>query len=269
MMPYTHRRRTSAVHYFAGLLNRLKSRIVALAVCGPVALLLCCGTASAASGSWVSAPSDEFWQTAGTNWSNGAALFPGTTGTAATSADIATFATTSGILTLRTGTSASPTTGINVLGIVYGPASSPFIIGNAVGDGTITFSDGTTAAITLNSGVGNDQLINSNIMLGTAIAGTTTITNSSVNPLTIAGNITGGTGGTGAAKTLTISGGGGIVLSGTLTKGGATALILNANGPGTLTLSGTGSTLSTLNLPTTTGGVNVVIGAGGTTISNT
>ena len=164
------------------------------------------------------------------------------------------------------------TTGNISLGTLVFDTSSAaaYTIGGAsAGTGQITFGDGTTSIVTMNSTVANNQLINANIILGTAIAGTNTITNASTTKtLTIAGSITGGTGGTAAAKTLTIAGAGQTILSGTLSKGGATSLTINSTATGQLTLSGAGSIINTLNLAATTGGQTVVIGASGITINN-
>jgi autotransporter-associated beta strand protein len=192
---------------------------------------------------------DANWATA-TNWSPNLAV-PTTT------ADTATFnaAAGPGGATINTGI-------INLGTLIFNTASaSAYTIGGAAaGTGQITFADGTTNIVTMNSTVAASQLVNANIILGTAIASTSTITNNSTtNTLTFAGNITGGSGGTAAAKTLTLAGAGAITLGGTLNRGGATGLIVNNTMTGLLTLSGT-STIQTLNITQTGAVVNLTGG---------
>lgn len=161
------------------------------------------------------------------------------------------------------------TTGTISLGtLVFDTATaSAYTIGGATaGTGQITFADGTTSIITMNSTVTQNELINANLTLGTAVASTSTITNNSTtNTLTIAGNIIGGTGGTAAAKTLTIDGAGATTISGNITKGGASTLTLTDTSTGTLTVSGN-TTVNQLNM-NSVGGSVINIGGGNLTIS--
>jgi autotransporter-associated beta strand protein len=106
-----------------------------------------------------------------------------------------------------------------------------------MGSGAVTFGDATAASFT----------INNNATVAT-------------NTLTVGGSITGGTGGTAGAKTLTINGTGNTALLGNITKGGATSITVTSNSTGTLTLSGT-STLAGLNLQ---GGAASIIDLGAT-----
>ncbi len=216
------------------------------------------------------APSNGSWQatTGETNWSTGAATFPGVTGSVTANTDVATFSglATTGVTTIRTGSSGTPTAAVTIQSIVFGGApSSPFTIGSLVGDGTVTFPDGAAGSIGVTAGLGADQLINSNIILGTAIAGTTTFTNSSTNNLTVAGTIAGGTGGTAAAKVLAIAGSGPVTLSGNVTKGSAGTITVTDTNSGTLTLSGAASVIQQLNVNSATGIVD--IGAGSLTVA--
>ncbi len=114
-----------------------------------------------------------------------------------------------------------------------------------LGTGAVTFgADAATASFTLtnNSGLGGTSL-------------------------TVGGAITPGTGGVPGTKTLNIAGAGSTALTGSVTKGTATALILNDTSPGTLTLSGSASSITTLNV---NGGASSIvdIGAGSLTLSN-
>jgi autotransporter-associated beta strand protein len=91
-------------------------------------------------------------------------------------------------------------------------------------------------AITMNSTVANNELINSNIALGTT--GTYTVTNdSTTNALTIAGGISASTTG---VKVLDVTGSGNTTISGAITSGTGTVGLLKL-GTGTLTLSGGGT----------------------------
>ena len=113
-----------------------------------------------------------------------------------------------------------------------------YIIGSgAVGSQTLTLDN--SGAVTMNANVLTDELFNARILLGTATAGTYTFTNdSTTNTLTFAGNVQGGTGGSAAAKTLTVTGAGATAISGNIANGGASALSLTKTGAGTLTLGG-------------------------------
>ncbi len=181
----------------------------------------------AASGSWTGA-ADNTW--AGSNWS--ASPVPG-------AGDTATFNAASGNTTIDLGA------GVSVGAVTFDTASSAaYTIGaGGVGAQTLTLGD-TGAAITLNSTVAANQLFNANLVLGTAIASTTTITSSSTtNSLTFAGNISGGTGGTAGAKTLNVSAAANTntIFSGSFSAGGASSISLANISTGTVTLNGSGT----------------------------
>ena len=197
--------------------------------------------ASAASATW-NGTTDALWSTAG-NWS---AATP-------TTGDTATFKNAGNSNTAITvGT-------ISLSNITFDTASAAaYTLGT--GADTITLANGTTTAVTMNSTVVQNETINANLTLGTALAGTTTFTNNSTtNLLTLGGNITGGIGGTAAAKTVTLNGAGDTAVSGIISNGGGTSVALTKSGAGVLTLSGsnnyTGATT-----------IGLVGGAGGGTL---
>ena len=247
--------------------SRLNRRLFCWLIAGALAIVAP-GTL-AASSTWSATPSSGFWQlnaVTDNNWSTGVNTFPVISGTTtSTSADVATFLTSS-TLTLRTGTGAAPTTGINIGGLTFGngtTAANAFIIGSAVGDGTLQLSD--TATITLSAASAATQTINSNIILGSVAVGTTTITANAGTVLNITGNITGGTiAGTAAVKTLAIAGAAPVNISGVINRGGGTAVTLTDTNSTTLTLSGA-STISLLNVNNATAIVD--FGAGTFTIT--
>lgn len=188
----------------------------------------------AASGTW-NGTTDGVWATDG-NWS--ATPVPGT-------GDTATFNNAgNGNKVLDLGG------GVTVTTIFFDTASAAdYTIGSgAVGSQTLTLND--TAQVWMSSPVANNELINANVVLGTAITGTTTFTNAAAGKiLTFAGTVQGGTGGTAGAKTVnnTVSGGCSNIFGGAVTAGGGTALNLINNGAGYLVLNGSAtSTLGTL-----------------------
>ena len=186
-------------------------------------------SANAVSAAWTGAGLDSLWGNI-LNWSVNPVPGAGDTATFNAAAGAGGTVITTGNISLGT--------------LVFDTASAAaYAIGGATpGTGTITFGDGTTNIVTMNSTVTANELINANLILGTAIASNSTITNASTtNTLTIAGSITGGTGGTAAAKILTIAGAGQTIISGNITKGGATTLTITDTATGTLTLSGTNS----------------------------
>ncbi len=130
---------------------------------------------------------------------------------------------------------------ISLTNITFDTASAAaYTIGSGVD--TITLATGTTTAVTMNSTVAQNETINANLILGTAIASTTTFTNNSTtNLLTLGGNITGGTGGVGVAKTIIVTGAGNTSISGSISNGGGTSVAVQNSGVGTLTLSGNNS----------------------------
>ncbi|MGC3991198.1 MAG: hypothetical protein QM796_16270 [Chthoniobacteraceae bacterium] len=186
-------------------------------------------SAQAASATWTGA-TDATWAGTG-NWT--ATPVPGT-------GDVAGFVNSSA--TVNGNTTIDLGSGVTVGGIAFDTASAAaYTIGSGgVGAQTLTLTD--TATVNMTSTVANDELINANVVLGTAITGTTTITNASTtNSLTIAGTITGGTGGTAGTKSLNTAGAGAINLQGTITNGGATLININNGGSGNTTLSGSGT----------------------------
>ena len=201
-----------------------------------VAVLAALGNpAFAASGSWLGT-TDDTW--AGANWSGAT---PG-------SPDTATFnGTGNGFTAIDLGA------GITVKSITFdntaGNLAAYTIGAGAVGSQTLTLSS-NASTILVNSNVTNNQLIDSNVVLGPGTAGTKafSFTNNSATPgdlLTIAGNISGGT--SGNAANLSANGTGTVVISGGISTGNASAVNLTKSSTGTLILSGansyTGATL--------------------------
>ena len=97
-------------------------------------------------------------------------------------------------------------------------------------------------------------------------AATQTINVTAGNTLTFGGPLTAGTGGTAGFKTLNLTGNN-VAFTGSVTTGVASGLVLNSSVTGTLTLSGTASNFTTLNL---NGGASSVveIGAGNLSVAN-
>ena len=221
-----------------------------------ISLAASIGIASAASDTWVGT-TDSTWATT-TNWALDTTP-PGSTETA-------TFnGAGNGNTTIDLGA------GVTVGSIVFDTASAAaYTIGSGgAGAQTLTLDD--TAAITMNSTVANNQLFDANIVLGTAVAATTSITNYTTGAagknITFAGTIQGGTGGTAGLKTVNVSilSGGSVTFTNAITPGGATGVNLAHPGTsnsdtthtGTLTLSG--DVTSTLNTLRATGGGTVVV----------
>ncbi len=131
--------------------------------------------------------------------------------------------------------------GVTILNITFDTAASAaYTIGNSgIGAQTLTLQDAGTIMMT--STVGNSQVFNSNLVLGTGAGAGYTINNSSTtNTLTFNGTITSGSGATTAGtQTLIFSGAGNITVNGVIAAGGsATNLNLLMAGSGTLTLNG-------------------------------
>ena len=196
------------------------------------ALLIPAQRADAANGNWLGT-TNSTWATT-TNWSGASAP---------TTNELATFnGTGNGSTTINLGS------GVTLRSLVFNTSSAAaYTIGSgAVGSQTLTLNVAAWAneqgGITVNSTVTNNQLFNANVVLGDASAyGHYIINNSTAATLTLAGNVTGGTGGTVGAKTLYLGGAGNTTISGTIARGGATSLALNKTGAGTLTLSGNNS----------------------------
>ena len=158
----------------------------------------------------------------------------------------------------------------------------------AIGSGPLTISGGTvdnTSGLSLTLTNNNAQVWSSGaalaftgtnalnmgtgaVTLGTdATTGTFQITNNSGlvgTSLTIGGPVTAVVGGAPGAKTLNLTGSD-TALTGSITKGAATSLVINNNLAGTLTLSGAASNITTLNLNS---GGTVELGAGNLGLGN-
>ena len=183
-------------------------------------------TAQADSAAWTGAL-DATWANLG-NWDGTPAAVPGTGNTA-------TFNAAAGV----GGSVIDLGAGVTINTILFDTANAAaYTIGSgAVGSQALTLDD--SGAVTVNFTVASNKLFNANILLGTAGAGTYTFTNNSTNnAMTFAGGVQGGTGGTGGAKTLTVTGEGNTAIGGTVADGGASSLALTKSGDGTLTLSG-------------------------------
>ena len=180
-------------------------------------------SALAAPGSW-RGTTNSSWATTG-NWSGAS---PPTTG------ETARFnGAGNGNTTIDLGT------GVTVGTLFFDSANAAaYTIGSgAVGSQTLT--TGNYSYLSVNSTVTNNQLFNANVVLGDSALASHFVTNTSTSAtLTLAGNVSGGTGGTAGVKTLFAGGAGNTIISGTIGRGGATTLALNKTGAGTLTLSG-------------------------------
>ena len=195
----------------------------------------------AASGSWTGA-TDNTW--AGANWS--ATPVPGTGNTA-------TFnGTGNGNTTINLGG------GVTISNILFNAGSTAaYTIGSgAVGSQALTFNNSGT--ITVNSTVVSNQLFNAALVLGTdGTAQTYTVANNSTNPLTLAGNLYGGAGGTKGTKTLAVGGSGNTVVSGNITNGGSTTIAITKTGAGNLTFNGSVDATTGLNSQGATGTLTI------------
>jgi len=200
------------------ILSLLRSRFNTAAALA--AVLLATPAANAANASW-NGTTNATWSTT-TNWS--ASPVPGAGNTA-------TFNNAGN------GNTAITVGAISLTNITFDTAgAAAYTLGT--GADTINFATGTTTAVTMNSTVAQNETINANLILGTAVASATTFTNNSTtNLLTLGGNITGGTVGTAAAKTITIAGAGNTAIGGIISNGGGTSVSVNKTSTGTLTLS--------------------------------
>ena len=175
--------------------------------------------ARATSATWNGATNSS-WATT-TNWS--ATPPPGT-------GDTATFGLTdNGHTTISLGT------GVTVNTVQFDMAQDGYTIGaGAVGSETLTLNNG--GSITLTNTVKNDQLFNAAVVLGTnANTASSSFDNLSAKTLTVAGNISGGAGGTAGTKTLTLNTGK-ITISGVIGGGGGTIAVTDS---GDVTLAAT------------------------------
>lgn len=232
---------------------------------GSATLWLALVTAShAANATWTGTTSGT-WST-GTNWS--ATPVPGTGNTA-------TFNAASSNTTIATGT-------ISINTILFDTANAAAY---TLQGGTITLND--NGAITVNSSVVNNQLISSNVVLGTSSSSASySFTNNSITPaqtLTISGNVSSGSGTpNNQTKSLTLNGNGVGVISGIVSgdgSGGGTSktavVALTKIGSGSWQLSGantytggttvtTGSLFANNTTGSATGTGAVSVGSGGT-----
>ncbi len=225
-------------------LHSLQLTAIALSLAG-----LSSQSSHAANRTW-SGSSSSAWATSG-NWSTlpvatDAAIFSGA-GNGNTTIDLGVSGATIKSITFDTASAAAYTIGAG-----------------AAGSQTLTIGD--AGIISLTSLVVQNQLINANVTLGTAISSTYNFSNSSTKSLTFAGSIQGGTGGTAGAKTLTLDGLGTTTVTGAISNGGSSSLAIVANS-GLLTLSGSNSYTGGTSI---SGGVLQVsnIGNQGSTTSN-
>lgn len=180
----------------------------------------------AADGSWLGT-ADSNWATPA-NWS--ASPVPGV-------GDTASFVGPgNGQVTISLGA------GVTIYTVNFSnAAAAAYTIGaGAVGSETLTLQvNGSIAQIYLLASTGNSQTVNAALRLGTnANAGSYFVGSDATNKkLTIAGPITGGTGGTAGTKTLQVFGSSDTDILGIYGGGGGT-LALQKSGAGTLLLSG-------------------------------
>jgi autotransporter-associated beta strand protein len=200
-------------------------------------------SARADSGTWTGA-TDATWASTG-NWSGITTTVPG-------AGDTATFNGASSNTTVDLGA------GVTLGSLLFDTSSAAaYTIGSgAVGSQILTL--GTVGnAVTMNSTVASNELINSNLALDTT--GTYVFTNDSLtNTLTVAGGISASTAGT---KVLNVTGSGNTAINGAITSGSGAVGLLKL-GTGTLTLSGGGTLNGTF---TGYGATSPVVIRGGTT----
>jgi hypothetical protein len=183
-------------------------------------------TSHATSATW-NGTADATWSN-NTNWS--ASPAPGV-------GDTATFSNAG-----NNNTNIDLALGVMISNITFDTSSTaPYTIGvGAVGSQTLTLP--INGAVTVNSTVTKAQLFNASLSLGTnAVAGNYFLANNSGQLLTIAGGISGASGGTAGSKNLYVGGSGSVTIAGNVANGTAASLVLTEVGSGTLTLSGNDS----------------------------
>jgi autotransporter-associated beta strand protein len=119
------------------------------------------------------------------------------------------------------------------------PFVAAYTIGaGAVGSQTLTLNDG--GSVQASNTIEQNQLINAALILGTdgSTQSYSLINHDLDNILEFAGGIRGGSGGTAGTKTLNVPTPGPITISGPISNGGASSLVLTKTGTGTLTLTG-------------------------------
>ncbi|MBC7784776.1 MAG: autotransporter-associated beta strand repeat-containing protein [Burkholderiales bacterium] len=221
-----------------------RTRRTALQTAVAAVLGLAATHASAASATWLAAPTDGDWIPAGTNWSTGAGLFPGAT-TGLTNLDIATFNTGSAFTTIAINSAT-----LNFGSILFDTNATAYTIGSAgpnLGNAALLSSSGSIQIASTFLGSGITQTINAPLVLQPATgatAGVYTFANNSVtasgSALNFAGNISGGTttftstGESGGAVQLVMGGanGGSNTVSGLISDGGAGSNTISTIGKG-------------------------------------
>ena len=195
-----------------------KSAFFAIAVC--LGLLAGQATANAGSDIW-DGSSDGVWATSA-NWLTDPAIVPGT-------GDTATFnGPGNGFTTLDLGT------GVTISNVLFNAGSAGYTIGSGgLGSQTLTLNRG--GGITLNAGVGNNQLISALLSLSPDTNATTTIGNFSSSVLTLAGGISAIP--TNGNSLLSVTNSGDVAITGALTETGVGNLALLKAGSGRLIVS--------------------------------
>lgn len=189
-------------------------------------LLLGSTVARATSASWNGATSSD-WAVS-TNWLGNPAVVPGT-------GDTATFGGLgNGNTTISLGA------GVTIGSVGYQAGATSYTIGSgAVGSQVLTLNHGSFFGLT-ESAI-NNQLVNAALVLGTtAGTGTYQFWPEGNRTLTLAGPVTGGTGGVAGTKTITVGlngDNGNVAFSGVI-GGGSGTIAITKTGTSTLTLSG-------------------------------
>lgn len=224
------------------------------------ASFLAAPSGQAASAAWTGAAGTATWSTLG-NWAGPPASVPG-------SANTATFNAAAGA-----GGAVITTGNITLRHLTFDTANAAaYTIGGAsAGTGQILHE--TSGTINLNATVTNNQLVNANLLLGTSgVTSTHTFNNNNTTrTLTLAGNLTGNSGGTPANKTLTVAGVGATTISGAIANGGAAGVNITKTGTGLLTLGGAntnaGTTTVSAGTVTLTGTLNATATTGAVLIN--
>jgi autotransporter-associated beta strand protein len=211
-----------------------------------------------------------------TNWSTAGNWSP--SGGPPTNGDTATFSNNSATVNNRTTISIGTA---NISNILFDTANSAaYTLGTSVGSGTINLNNG--GAITVTSSVTNNEVINSDIVLGSESAATsfTFANDGTSNTLTIAGSVsTNPSNGDHPSWTLNLNGAGNSAITGNISGNGTgngsgtqALLSVSKSGAGTWTLSGantyaggTSVTVGTLLVNNSTGSGT---GSGAVTVNN-
>ncbi|MGH8048530.1 MAG: beta strand repeat-containing protein, partial [Chthoniobacterales bacterium] len=195
------------------------------------AVIAFAGTATsyAADGSWTGLGVDSAWSTIA-NWSG--ASVP-------TSGNTATFnGAGNGKTTITVGSQPISVMSFN------NAATAAYTIGSSVGSGTLVMTPVGSNNISITSAVTTNQRINSNLVIGTGAVATSKFQNDSSTAgqnLTIAGDITAGTGGAPGVLGITLDGLGvnsNGIITGSISNGGASSVTITKTNTGTWTLGG-------------------------------